>query len=210
MRAISVFFVPLFFVATFGCTKNPPARIAIPLVPQPSATPAPPPPVIVDQTVADLPAPQPIPPDSMPPRPAVEYHSPEPVPAVVAPAPARPKTRPQTPSTPREAPPEPAAATPPPVEEPAITLAPAPQTLHSAEDRSTSRAEIGTILDEVRKLLSQVEAQQPKTSTTTASVNRINSLVHLAEQANTKNELRQAESLAKRALALARDLTRPR
>jgi hypothetical protein len=91
----------------------------------------------------------------------------------------------------------------PPAEEPAVVAPP----ITSAEDRTTSQGQIATILSEVRKLLSQAEAQ-PKTPTTAASITRINSLVRLSEQANANNEPRQAESLAKRALALVHDLVR--
>jgi hypothetical protein len=226
MRAISFFTTVLLLAVNLACMEKQPPRAAVPIVPQPARAPAPPAPVIADQTVVQLPAPQAVPPGSVPARPAVEYHAPEePAPVVVAPAPVRRATRPSAPAGPKETQPKentppaqasgaeatgaqpPAGTQPPPEETPA---APA-QPLRSAEDLATSSGQVNAILDEVKKILAQVEGQ-PKSaisSTTTTSINRINSLVKLAEQASASNDLRQAESLAKRAVALARDLNRP-
>jgi hypothetical protein len=223
MRAISFITTVFLMAANLACMEKQAPRTAVPIVPQPARAPAPPPPVIADQTVVQLPAPQPVPPGSVPPRPAVEYRVPEePAPVVVTPAPVRRATKPAAPAAPKEspakenAPPaqaagaEAAGAQPPGAQTPTEETPAAPaKPLRSAEDLATSSGQVNGILEDVKKVLSQVEAQQPKTDTTTASINRINSLVRLAEQASASNDLRQAESLAKRALALARDLNRP-
>jgi hypothetical protein len=231
MRTITLFLTALIFVANVACTSDVPARAAVPAATPtspPPPVPSPPPPIIADQTVVQLPAPQPIPPGSVPPRPPVEYHPPEtaPLPTVTvaptkkaarppstsqsAPKDASPKDASQKDASPKEGAPKDAAAKegapdqiPLPTEEPPAVAAP----VTSAEDRTTSQGQIATILSEVRKLLSQAEAQ-PKTATTGPSIIRINSLVRLSEQASSNNEPRQAESLAKRALALVRDLVR--
>lgn len=233
MRTITLFLTALIFLVGVGCTSDAPVRASVPVVtpPPPPASPPAPPPVIADQTVVQLPAPQPIPPGSVPPRPPVEYHPPETaLSSTVTAAPAKKVSRPPSTSpsaqkdaspkdsnpkdsnpkdaSPKEPVPKDAAPkegapdqVPLPTEEPPTVAAP----VTSAEDRTTSQGQITTILSEVRKLLSQAEAQ-PKTPTTTASITRINSLVRLSEQASSTNEPRQAESLAKRALALVRDL----
>jgi outer membrane biosynthesis protein TonB len=207
MRAIFISWVVVVALSCVSCATAPQPKASVPAVPPP-APPPPPAAIIEAQTVAQLPAPQPVPPESMPPRPAIEYHPPTPEveQEQVAPAPTVTKTskNPKRPAAPPATEPAPAEAPPAAVEE---TTAPA--TLNAADDNAISKAQVNGTLGEVQQLLKEITARPPSAATR-AAVTRINSFVRLSEQSINRNDLRQADVLAQRALALAKDLARPR
>jgi hypothetical protein len=206
MRRIVISAIALSACLNIGCEFGGKAKVAVPAMPVAAAAP---PPVVEAQTVAHLPSPQPIPPESIPPRPPVEYHPPE---AGTEPPPSQPA--PAVPRRPSRKPPANASAA-----APVETLdAPKPETprledpapaLRSAEDKSITKVEVENTVSEVRKLLSGISARG-RSAAATSAITRINSFVRLSEQAVARNDLRQADTLARRALALARDLLRPR
>jgi hypothetical protein len=163
----------------------------------------------VAQTVAQLPEPQAIPPGSIPPRPPIEYQppvkevAPEPEPPP-DPKTARPPTRTTTARPVKHDPPATEAAPPtPPVEEVV------PPKLSAADEASFSREQLNTTLAEVQKILKDLSGR-PQTPSSKATITRIHSFVRLAEQSAAKNDLRQGDILAHRALTLARDLASPK
>ncbi len=197
-----------------SCELGTPPKISAPPAPQPLTKPAP---VVVPQTVTQLPEPHPVPPDSIPPRPAVEYQPPAKEVDNEADAPAEQKKPPQAtkiPRQPKKTAAEPSAtesatpsATAPPVEEPAAQPA-APPKLSTAAEASATKEQVNATLGEVRQLLKEI-GSSPLTSNQPV-VNRIRSFVRLAEQASARNDFRQGEILAHRALALARDVAVPK
>jgi hypothetical protein len=167
-------------------------------------------PVVVPQTVAELPNPQPVPPESIAARPPVEYKpavkEAEAEEAVPDPKSTRQPAKPTRP--PRRAPVEvPEVVTPPavPAEEPAAA---APK-LSAAGQGSVSREQVNGTLAEVQRFLKEIESR-PQSAASGATIARIHSFVRLAEQSASRNDLRQGEIMAQRALALARDLAEPK
>jgi hypothetical protein len=193
-----------------SCETGLQQKVAVPPAPQPIAKPAP---VVVSQTVAQLPDPQPVPPDSIPPRPPVEYQPPVKEAEVETESPPDPKSARQPPKTSRPArrtadtPPEVAAPSTPAT--PIVEEPPAPERLSAAGEPSLSKETVNATLAEVQQSLKELAAR-PKTSANVAAVTRIRSLVKLAEQSVAKNDLRQGDTLAHRALALAHDLAGPK
>jgi hypothetical protein len=201
MRANSRFALLALAICCWSCEPGPQPKAVVPAAPLPELRPAP---VVEPQTVARLPAPQPVPPDSVPPPPPlVEYRPPE-KPADPKPAPAPQSTT----RSPRRAPVErpavegSAPVSPPPEE-------PKPQTLSALDDSRISREHVAGELDLVQALLKGIENGHESKAAQTA-VARIRSFVRLSEQAAARGDLRQADILAARAVALARDLTRPK
>jgi hypothetical protein len=207
----------LLCVCCSSCEIGPQQKVAVPPPPPPVA--AKPAPVVVAQTVAQLPDPQPVPPDSIAPRPPVEYQPPakeaepetvetpqDPKTAHQLPKSSRPARRPaaDVPAQPEVTPP---ATAPTPVDEP--TAAPTPPKLSAADEVSISKDRVNATLAEVQQLLKEI-SKQPPTPTSKAAMMRIRSFVRLSEQSMAKNDLRQSDILARRALALAHDLVEPK
>jgi hypothetical protein len=196
-----------------SCETVQPQKAVVPVTPVP--TEQKPTPVVVTQTVAQLPDPQPVPPESIPARPPIEYHPPvkevetEPEPAqdpklVRQPSKtSRPARRPPAEAPVPEAPP-PVTATPPATEE---TVA--PPKLSTADAATISKEQIVATLADVQRILADV-AKRPRTAANQTTITRIRSFVRLSEQSTARNDLRQGDILAKRALALARDLVEPK
>src|SRR5271154_7090258 len=92
MRANSSWAVLLLAVLCSSCETGPQPKAVVPATPQPDLRPAA---IIEPQTVAQFPAPQPVPPESIPPRPPVEYQPPVPEPEPETEPPADTKTLPQ-------------------------------------------------------------------------------------------------------------------
>jgi len=159
------------------------------------------------QTVVQLPAPQPVPPESVPPRLPVEYQPSikevEPEPEKPA-DPKSPRAPQRVTKSPRRIPAEDSAPVAPPAEEPAK-----PQTLSAQEDSRVSKEYVSGKLEQVQAVLKNIASRYDTNATQTA-VARIRSSVRLSEQAAARGDLRQAKILAERALALANDLTRPK
>jgi hypothetical protein len=193
-----------------SCETVPQQKVAVPPTPPPVAKPAP---IVVVQTVAQLPDPQPVPPAAIPPRHPIEYQppvkeiAPEPEPTH---DPKTPKAAPRNSSriVRRPAGEAPVTETAPPatpvVEEPV-----APPKLSAADEAFISRDQLNVTLTEVQRLLKQLSTR-PQTASSKATITRIHSFVRLAEQSAARNDLRQGDILAHRALTLARDLARPK
>ncbi len=195
-------------------------KVAVPPTPQPATKPAP---LVMTQTVAQLPEPQPVPPDSIPPRPPVEY---QPAPketdtvveltlepkAVKTPARSNRPTarRPAANTAAAETPAaETAPATVPPVT-PAIEEQPAaPPKLSAADESVVSKDQVNAVIADVQTILKDI-AKRPQSSANVAAVKRIRSFLRVAQQAMNRDDLRQGDIVAHRALALARDLTAPK
>jgi hypothetical protein len=101
--------------------------------------------------------------------------------------------------------PVPPATPTPPAEEPSA----APQKLSAADEPSISKEQVTGTLSEVQQMLKEIAAH-PQTAANKAAVTRIRSFVRLSEQSLARNDLRQGNILAHRALALARDLAGPK
>ena len=84
-----------------------------------------------------------------------------------------------------------------------------PQTLRTKEERSLSKQNISDVLDNVRKLLKGI-SEKPTNAGQKLSIDRIESLARLSEQALARDDLRQADRFARRALTLARNLKQSR
>jgi hypothetical protein len=192
-----------------SCELGPQKKVVVPAVPQAAAKPEP---IVVAQTVAQLPEPQAIPPGSIPPRPPIEYQPPV---KEVAPEPeppqdpkvVRPPTRTTAARPVKHDPPvpEPTAPTTPPAEEAVVP----PPKLSAADEASFSREEFNATLAEVQKILKELSGRQ-QTAASQATITRIHSFVRLAEQSVARNDLHGADTLAHRALTLARDLASPK
>jgi hypothetical protein len=204
MRKSAVVLLVGLALACSSCETATPTKVAVPPTPQPEKRA----PVVVAQTVAHLPEPQPIPPEAIPPRPPVEYHprakevekpaDAEPLHDVKAVKPVA-KPRRRTPTT-ETAEGLPATALP---EEPVVT--PGSARLSTADESSLSKAQVNKTLMEVQQILKSITTR-PETAASQAALTRIRSFVRLSEQALAKNDLRQGNALAHRALALTRDL----
>jgi hypothetical protein len=165
-----------------------------PAAPKPvaAAPPPPPPPLSIPQTRVELPAPQPV--DAA----ALETESapPDAQQPALRPA-AGPPRRPAAP--PAAVPPAtPPAATPEQVEAPIREVIP-----QAEQDRLREQAKGRR--DEVERIFAQLgkrgEARSPK-----SVVESIKSFLTLSKEAESRNDLRQADALAERAQILARDL----
>jgi hypothetical protein len=183
-----------------GCSLRKPKPVsAAPAPPKPAVAPAPAPPpepLSIPQTNVHLSPPQPLTPEAIattqlpgepPPTPA---QPPRPQPK--RPQPARPVVE-QPPAAPVPAPPttvEPGRAP--------ITEVLAPAELKRLQD------EAGTRVLEARKVLAQIPRSRLREQRTT--VNRVETFLKQAEEAERRGDMRQASELAGRALVLAREL----
>ncbi len=187
-------FTALLGILLAGCTlRGKPVKSAVPpAAPKSVATPAPappPPPLSIPQTRIELPKAQPVDPAAL----ATEAPPPEPPPAA---APARPRRGNPAASQPSS---PPAAATAPP--EPRDTvqeIVPAAE-LKRLQDRAQARRrEVNQILDQLARR--QLTGTQQNVAAT------IRNFLALSEEAERRNDMRQADALAERAQILAREL----
>ena len=199
--------VCVLLAVAWGCdTMN--AKVATPPPapqPQPVRQTAPPEPklLVLAQNTAEIPATDPVPPESIPPRPSLDA-KPADTPEAAVPANRRstttgardPRNRP-----PDAAPPE----TLPPVTPP-DTTPPAPRALESAEDRAASRVKIEALQSDLHKKIAALGT--PANASARNSISRMNSFLRLSAQALKRGDLSQAQTLADRAAALLRDYTR--
>jgi hypothetical protein len=179
---------------------------AVPPPPKPaSATPAPSPapqaPLSIPQTVADLPAPQPINPDALPtiklPEEGAETPpAPRPRPPRAGQVAGPPKAEP--PPVTAQTPPSPAPA------EPQQERAPIQEILPPAESKRLQDSAQGKKRD-IKKVLDQIDVRKLN-SAQRDLVQRIKTLVQQSDDAEGKNEMRQAEALAGQAQVLMREL----
>jgi len=183
-------------LALVSCAKHAPkAAVPVtPVAPKPAAPPPPPaPPLSTPQTRVELPEPQPVD------RAALEKDSAaQDAPPVVKPPVAQRKPQ----STPAAAPP----ATPPPA------TAPAAEAPRVAIQEVISPTEFKRLQDqvqgrrrEVNQILEQLNKRRPVRGQQTI-VNDIRNFITLSEEAEKRNDIRQADAFAERAQILARDL----
>jgi hypothetical protein len=206
MRRAHILLLPVIALGLSGCLlKKTPVAAAAPPPPKPAAapTPAPPPePLSVPQTSVQLPPPQP----PLTQEAIDTTQPPEETPVVVLPA--RPSGRPsgsrQGTGAPRPAPEQPAppAAAPPATAEPdrpPLTEQLLPTEVKRLQDEATARK------NEARQLVNQARRGHLNRQQT-GMVERINSFITQAEQAENRGDMRQASELAERALVLAKEL----
>jgi hypothetical protein len=179
-----------------GCSLrgNPAKSAAPPAAPKPVVTPAPPPPALsIPQTRVELPQPQPVDPAAL----DTETTPPEPPPAA-APARSRRGIPAISPAGGQPASP-PAAATS--ATEPRETVQEivSPAELKRLQDRAQGRRR------EANRILDQL-GRRPKTSTQQNVTATIRSFLALSEEAEKRNDPRQADALAERAQILAKEL----
>jgi hypothetical protein len=183
--------------------------VAPPPKPPEKLQPQPPPkqPVSVPQTQVRLPAPQPISPEALASIPAYQ-EEPEPrapartprrtSPVVVGPKPDVGSSAAQSAAE------NPAAA---PEEPPRV---PRIQTIVPAEEKAKIAEEYETRRREITELLARIQNRRRLSEAETANAKRVQSFLTLAETAYKRGDMRQADALTDRALALARDLDRAR
>jgi hypothetical protein len=204
MHRAHTLLVPVIAIAMSGCIlkKTPVAKAAPPAPKSASApTPAPPPePLSAQQTVVQLPPPQPVSQEA-----ALTAQPPEetPVPA----PPARTGNRPQR-QNPAATLPKPEPAPPPVVAPPAAPVESermplqevlAPAEVKRLQDEANGRkTEARRLVDQARRR--HLSRQQ------IGIVERIQSFIKQADDAERRGEMRQASELAERALVLAREL----
>ena len=207
---------------TAGCDSALRAKApAPPPVPAPAIPAVTPQPLIFAQTDVELPSPQPIPPEALPPRPTVASRGGDRVEYVIQ---APPASRPAGPAHGKSQEPAHSPAQPLPAQQyptaaplqqaPAQQPAPAPGTaaedapevLQSSEDLAKSNERIGERLNELRKRLRPFAGSRNSGEKSAAS--RIASFLRLADEALKRGDLRQADGLADRAQTLLRELTR--
>ncbi len=182
-----------------GCIFRPkPKTVAAPPAPpQPvAAAPAPPlQPLSIPQTRVELPAPQPVSPDALPPPPPAEA-------STEAPAPHPKRVRTNPPAAPK---PEPPAQ---PVPEQPLERAPIQEVVPQEElKRLQDSAQNARI--EVTRLIAQAHRRRLNKDER-SQVDRILQFVKLSEQSQNSGDMRGADELAQRALVLARGLQRER
>ncbi len=181
-----------------GCLlrRTPAKSVAPPAAPAPLArpAPAPPPPALsIPQTHVELPKPQPVDPE------ALETEPPPPPEAPPAAATTPPRSRRANPAVSQPAPTPPAVAGPPPdTRETFQEIVPPAELKRLQEDAQARRREANQILEQFgRRQLSR--AQQNVAAT-------VRSFLALSDEAEKRNDLRQADSLAERAQILAKEL----
>jgi hypothetical protein len=181
-----------------GCLlrRTPAKSVAAPAAPAPLVKPAPAPPASVlsiPQTHVELPKPQPVDPEAL----ETEPPPPEAPPAAATTAP--PRSRRANPAVSQPAPTPPAAAGPPPdTRETVQEIVPPAELKRLQEDAQARRREANQILEQLgRRQLSRSEQNVAAT---------IRSFLALSDEAEKRNDLRQADSLAERAQILAKEL----
>jgi hypothetical protein len=182
-----------------GCVLKGKAQANVSSTPAPpKPAPAPPPPLSIPQTQAELPAHQPISPEALattPPEGPVEIQpAPRPLRRGAAFGPPKPETPPTLTVT--DQPPRPAPA--PETARPPIQEVLPPAELQRLKNSADARKR------EVRKVLDQMGSRQLNNQRETGS--RIRSFLQLSDNAEAKNEMRNADELAERAQTLVRDL----
>jgi hypothetical protein len=181
-----------------GCLlrRTPAKSVAAPAAPAPlaNAAPAPPPPALsIPQTHVELPKPQPVDPEAL----ETEPPPPEAPPAAAATT-APPRSRRANPAVSQPAPTPPAAAGPPAdTRETFQEIVPPAELKRLQEDAHARRREANQILEQLGRRLSG--SQQNVAAT-------IRSFLALSAEAENRNDLRQADSLAERAQILAKEL----
>jgi hypothetical protein len=196
MKLIVIGLVALLLTSLTGCTLFPQKQaVTPPPAPAPPKPVAPEPPLSIPQTTAQLPTPQPVNPDAIPPAPA-----PQPTAEKTEAAPARPAKRPSPkPETTQE------AEQPAPQPAPADTAEAAPfQPILSPQEQARLKNSIEVRRREINdRLLKNSKNPSPHDK---GLIDRINSFVDLSSKAEQRGDFTQADALLERASILAREL----
>jgi len=179
-----------------GCAaraKTPPLTAAAPkpAVPTPPLRPTP---LSIPQTQVELPKPQPIDPAALPA---------ETQPAPVAETPPPPRPQPAPPPR-RSTPPRPETTTTPPAAQPESTRLPVQEVIPAA-DLKRLQESAQSRKREVARILQQVNPKR-MTQAQKNVLASVQAFVTMSDDFEKRNEMRQADALAERALILARDL----
>ena len=182
-----------------ACARKPKTANLPPAPPKPAAAPAPAPPpqpLSTPQTNVHLAPPQPLTPEAI----ATTQLPGEPTPTPAPPQRPQSKTQRPAPRPAVEQPPAPVPAAPPSTEP---GRAPISEVLPPAELKRLQE-EAGARVLEARKLLAQIPRARRRLQQTT--VNRVETFLKQAEEAERRGDMRQASELAGRGLVLAREL----
>uniref|UniRef100_Q01PT0 Uncharacterized protein n=1 Tax=Solibacter usitatus (strain Ellin6076) TaxID=234267 RepID=Q01PT0_SOLUE len=191
--------VVLIIVSLLGlvsCAKRAPkAAVPVtPVAPKPVApTPSPPPPLSTPQTRVELPEPQPLDPAALKTESTAQD-----TPPVVKP-PAAPRRPQPAPAVAPPATPPPAATAP--AESPRIAI----QEVISPTEFKRLQDQVQGRRREVNQILEQLSKRKPVRGQQTI-VNDIRNFMALSDEAEKRNDIRQADAFAERAQILARDL----
>ena len=197
MKLILIGLVTLLLTSLTGCTLFPTKQpVTPPPAPAPPKPVAPEPPLSIPQTTAQLPTPQPVNPDAIPPAPA-----PQPTAEKTEAAPPRPAKRPppQKPETTQE------AEQPAPQPAPAETAETAPfQPILSPQEQARLKNSIESRRREIGdRLLKNSKNPSPHDK---SLMDRISSFVDLSAKAEQRGDFTQADALLERASILAKEL----
>lgn len=184
-------------LALVSCAKHATKAAApvTPAAPKPvaAAPPPPPPPLSTPQTRVDLPEPQPVDPAAW-----EKATSAQDAPPVIKP-PA--STRKQQPAPAAAPPATPPPATAPPAEAPRVAI----QEVISPTEFKRLQDQVQGRRREVNQILEQLSKRRPVRGQQTI-VNDIRNFMALSDEAEKRNDIRQADAFAERAQILARDL----
>jgi hypothetical protein len=151
-------------------------------------------PLSVPQTQVQLPAEQPIDEKAIPQLPKPEDPTPTPAPRNTRPV-TRPQPKPETPTTPIG-----------PVAVPASPELGPIQEVLPADERKRYQESADGRKAQIRQILTQVKTHRA-TSEQNRAIKRIQSLLEQSDAVERRGDMRQADALAERALALAREMT---
>ena len=180
-----------------GCSLFPQKQTPVTPPPPVAVKPPPPePPLSIPQTTAQLPSPQPVNPDAIPPPPAPEP-APEKEPAPATRPPRRPAPKADAPSETDQ----------PPAPTPSAETAPAEsapfQAILSPQEKARLKNSIEGRHREIEDRLKNVKNPSEHDKTL---IERINSFVNLSLQAAQREDFTQADALLERATILAKEL----
>jgi hypothetical protein len=182
-----------------GCSlkKQPQTAKAVPPPPKPVPPAKPPEPLSIPQTNVELPPPQLIPPDALPP--AEPGTTPAPPPTTNRQQNRPPARQGATPA------PKPEPATPTAPERPAVTERPPVAEVLSAAEAKRLQDEAHARTNEAHQTIARLSARRRNQQK--SIIDRINTFLTQAQEAERRGDMRQASELAGRAAVLARELT---
>jgi hypothetical protein len=177
-----------------SCAKHAPkaAAVVTPVAPKPAAPPPPPAqPLSTPQTRVELPEPQPVVPAALD-----RESTAQDTPPVVKPPAAPRRPRPEPAATPTPPP-----ATAPPAETPRVAI----QEVISPTEVKRLQDQVQGRRREVNQILEQLNKRRPSRGQQVI-MNDIRNFMTLSDEAEKRNDIRQADAFAERAQILARDL----
>jgi hypothetical protein len=195
--AMAIFLAGCLLRGTPKTAQAAPAAPKPAVAPAPASPPQPPPALSIPQTQVELPPPQPLSAEAI----ASSQSPPEelaPAPAIAAPKPPRRATQPAHTDPPAPLPPATGTPADPPERQPVQEIIPAEEQRQLQVNAQHDRQEANRVLSRVATHRLSAQQQQLKKS--------IESFLKLSEEAEKRNDLRQARELAGRAAVLAKEL----